>query len=287
MKNVLCLPVALLFACLFALPVAAQDTWLGLRLEVVERADAQKLGIDGGLKVTRVDDHSPAKEAGFEVGDVILSTGEATITTIEALRDIIDKRRPGDVLSFGVRRANGRNEPLMVTLGSTADRDNKFRDDPKVVELNERLRELDAERRRVREQLDKRLEELRKGGTSTPQPQPQPTPEPPKIESTPRDPDRVEIKVNMGASFVNLEPSEAREKGLEAGVRVKSVSSGGASDEAGLKVGDVVLRADGSALAGTGELRLLLSEKKAGDRLELEVMRDGKKVTITIVLRQK
>lgn len=279
---------ACLLALLFVLPLTAQDAWLGLGLQVVENADAQKLGIEGGLKVTKVEDHSPAKEAGFEVGDIVLSAGEATVTTIEKMREIVTSKRPGDMLTLGVRRTNGRNEPLIVTIGSTADRDNKFRDDPKVIELRKRLDELDTERRRVREQMDKRLEELRKGGATTPQPTPVPTPEPaPKIESTPRDPDRVEIKVNMGASFVNLELSEARERGVEGGVRVKSVAQGGASEEAGLKVNDVIIRVGGSALAGTGELRLLLSEKKAGDRLEMEVMRDGKKLTITVLLRQK
>lgn len=279
---------ACMLALLFALPLAAQDAWLGLGLQVVENADARKLGIEGGLKVTKVEDHSPAKEAGFEVGDIVLSAGEATVTTIEKMREIVAGKRPGDMLTLGVRRTNGRNEPLIVTIGSTADRDNKFRDDPKVIELRKRLDELDTERRRVREQMDKRLEELRRGGATSPQPKPEPTPEPaPKIESTPRDPDRVEIKVNMGASFVNLEISEARERGVEAGVRVKTVTRGGASEEAGLKVDDVIIRVGGSALAGTGELRLLLAEKKAGDRLEMEVMRDGKKLTITVLLRQK
>ena len=44
----------------------SDTAWLGVALEVVEGADAKKLGIDGGLKITRVDEKSPAAKAGLE-----------------------------------------------------------------------------------------------------------------------------------------------------------------------------------------------------------------------------
>lgn len=267
---------------------AQSDAWLGVKLEVVEQADAKKLGIDGGLKVTRVDANSPAADGGLAVGDIILSAGEDSVTSIEQMGKIMGAKQPGDVLSLGVRRANGRNEPLMVTLGSSKDKDDKFADDAKVKELRERLRELDAERRRLRDQLDERLKELGSGKAdkeTTPAPK---TEEPAKPEPKPaetHEPQRVRLKVTLGATFVNLEPEDSAKHGIEGGIRVTVVSEGSAAAEAGLKVDDVVASIGGEAVAGTGDLRTILAERNPGDRLEFEVIRAGKRQKLTVVLR--
>ena len=120
---------ALMMLTMGATALAAQSgaAWLGVKLEVVEAPEAKKLGIDGGLKVTRVDEKSPAAEAGMVKGDIVLSAGEDTVTTIEQMRAVMAAKRPGDMLSLGVRRSNGRSEPLLITLGSTADKDDKFK----------------------------------------------------------------------------------------------------------------------------------------------------------------
>lgn len=270
--------------------VAAQDSaWLGVALEVVEGDAAKKLGIDGGLKVTRVDDGSPAKAAGMETGDVILSAGEDTITTIEQMRTIMEAKRPGDLLSLGVRRANGRNEPMLITLGSTKDKNDEFGDDARVKELRDRLRDLDAERRKIREQLDERLDELRSGkADKETEPAPERQPEvKPDVKPETHKPDRVEVKVTMGASFVNLTLEESSKAGIEGGVRVTKVSTGGAAAEAGLQVDDILVFVDGTSMTGTGELRTLLADRKPGDRLEVEIIRNGKRQTLTLVLRAK
>ncbi|MCA8914461.1 MAG: PDZ domain-containing protein [Planctomycetes bacterium] len=281
---------ALMLLAMGATALAAQSgtAWLGVKLEVVDAPEAKKLGIDGGLKVTRVDDKSPAAEAGLVKGDIVLSAGEDTITTIEQMRDVIAAKRPGDMLSLGVRHENGRSEPLMITLGSTADKDDKFGDDAKVKDLRERLRDLDAERRRLQEDLDRRLAELRAGKADKDTTKPT-TEEPadPEVKPDSHQPERVTLKVTMGASFVNLEAAESKKLDIEGGIRVTNVTRGGAAEEAGLKVDDVVVFANSDTVTGTGELRVLLAKHEPGDRLELEVIRDGKRKNLTVVLRAK
>ncbi|MBK8206471.1 MAG: PDZ domain-containing protein [Planctomycetes bacterium] len=282
----LAIPLILL---LLASPVFAQSdkAWLGLKAEVVEQADATKLGIPGGLKVTRVDKGSPAATAGVEVGDIILSAGESTVTTIEEMQQALAGKRAGDFLSLGVRRSNGRNEPLLVTLGSEADKDQQFKDDAKVKELRDRLRDLDAERRRVQEELDERLKTLR-GGKANPETEPtpeQPKPAQPKPEV--RNPERVEVKVTLGASFKNLDADDAKKLDVEGGVVVTGTSSGGPAQEAGLKEGDIVTHVDGESVTGTGDLRTILARHKPGDALELTLNRGGKSVKVTVMLRAK
>ena len=273
-----------------ATALAAQSgaAWLGVKLEVVEAPEAKKLGIDGGLKVTRVDAKSPAEKSGLVVGDVVLSAGEDSITTIEQLRDIMAGKRAGDLLSLGVRHSNGRSEPMLITLGSTLDKDDKFGNDAKVKDLRERLRELDAERRRVQDDLEERLRELGAGkaDVETNKP-PKETPEQPEVKPDTHEPERVTVTVAIGASFVNLDADESKKLKIEGGIRVTNVSASGAAEEAGLKIDDVVVTANGESLTGTGELRTLLASQKPGDGLEVEVIRDGKRKKLTIVLRAK
>lgn len=271
--------VALL--ALAAAPLFGGETpWLGVKLKVVESKEAKKLGISGGLKVTRVDKNSPAEEAGIEVGDIVLSAGEAAVTTIEAMADALAELSPGDQISLGLRRANGRNEPLFVTLGSIKDKGAKFGDDEEVKQLRKAMRDLDEERRRVRDRLDKRLKELAE--TNPPE---RPEPKDPKPEV--KKPERVKLTVRLGARFISLTPEEAKSVGVEGGIRVTRVTEGQAAEEGGLKLNDVVVDANGKSVTGTGDLRTLLAGFKPGDALKLTVLRDKKRVELTIVLRKK
>lgn len=287
--------IVLVMAVMFAagtVTAQANTPWLGCGLQVVEAADARRMGIEGGLKVTRVDDKSPAKDAGLEVGDIILSAGQSTVTTIDAMRAVLKDLRPGDLLSLGVRRGNGRNEPLIVTLGTQPGKDDPFADDAKVKELRKKLGDLDAERRRTANELERRLEDLRSGkANKETQPQPVPPrveePAPAKPEPKVIEPERATLTVTMGASFVNLTPEESKRHGIEGGVKASTITDNGAAAEAGLKEGDILVKAGGEAVGGTGHMRTLLAGMKAGDKLELEVLRAGKRVTVTVVLRPR
>jgi len=66
------------------------------------------------------------------------------------------------------------------------------------------------------------------------------------------------------------------------GVRVRSVRPGGPAEGAGLKAGDVLLRADGAAVGGWGGLLRLLKSRKPGDAVKLGVLRDGKELDLLL-----
>jgi S1-C subfamily serine protease len=63
--------------------------------------------------------------------------------------------------------------------------------------------------------------------------------------------------------------------GVSGGVLVAAVSSGGPADQAGLRVGDVVLRLDGAPTPSVDAVHKLLSRERIGQRVALEVLRDG------------
>lgn len=290
-SSILAILVSLMAAG--ALSAADDDAWLGVKLKVVSAERAKALSIEGGLEVTEVTPASPAEEAGLEAGDIVLSAGEQTIATIEQMAEVMKAKRPGDSLNLGVLRKGGAVEPLIAFLGAKGDADREFQDDAKVKELRDRIREQRAELRRLEEELKRRLDDLRGGRAKT-----DATPLPddrPKVEETedgenPDDrsktvePERTRLGVRMGAQVVNLEPEESKDLGIEGGIRVTRVSEDSPASEAGLEEGDVITAVNGKKISGTGELRTVLAEASPGDKLELSVLRNGKKQTMTLVL---
>ena len=68
------------------------------------------------------------------------------------------------------------------------------------------------------------------------------------------------------------------------GARLTGVVPGTAADRAGLREGDVVTRLGGTPLATFEELRKLLRERRAGERVDLVYVRNGEQRSATATL---
>jgi serine protease Do len=64
------------------------------------------------------------------------------------------------------------------------------------------------------------------------------------------------------------------------GALVSNVEKGGAADKAGLKSGDVIRKLNGQPIIASGDLPAMLSVAQPGDKVSLDVWRDGKIVRI-------
>jgi len=91
--------------------------WLGITgLSLTEEISRYyDLPVDQGVLVTKIMDDSPAKDAGFAVGDIILRIGNNAVYHIEDLLREIHKRKIGEKTGIIVFR-NGREHGLEVTL---------------------------------------------------------------------------------------------------------------------------------------------------------------------------
>lgn len=69
-----------------------------------------------------------------------------------------------------------------------------------------------------------------------------------------------------------------------AGAYVQSVTSGGAADKAGIKSGDLIVAIDGVPIRSFDELRGMASGYSPGDRVTVEVNRDGKVLDMDVTL---
>lgn len=104
--------------------------------------------------------------------------------------------------------------------------------------------------------------------------------------------------VDLALTYRNLfNPASRRALSLEdetTGVQVCSVYSGGAADGI-MKPGDVILKIDGHTVSSDGTIPLeneavpldeVVERKFKGDKVELEILRDGKPMALTVPLNE-
>ncbi|MGA0854184.1 MAG: S1C family serine protease [Luteolibacter sp.] len=71
------------------------------------------------------------------------------------------------------------------------------------------------------------------------------------------------------------------------GVMVEDIVQGSPAAAAGLKIGDMIIGLDGSKINDGGELLQMLAKREAGDRVELELLRDDKTLNTTVKLMRR
>lgn len=71
------------------------------------------------------------------------------------------------------------------------------------------------------------------------------------------------------------------------GVVVVEVVANSPAAQAGLKDYDVIVKLDGKAVSSSTEVQTTVENKKVGDQIKAEVIRDGKNLTIPVVLQAK
>ncbi|MCC2625799.1 MAG: hypothetical protein K0R14_1672 [Burkholderiales bacterium] len=90
----------------------------------------------------------------------------------------------------------------------------------------------------------------------------------------------------LGVQFQPVTKQLAKSFGLSKpmGALVANIVPDSGAEKAGIKVGDIILKADGKLLDDVGALPLIVGSKKPGDKIDLEVFRNNKTMTITATL---
>ncbi|MGK2927688.1 MAG: DegQ family serine endoprotease [Lysobacterales bacterium] len=83
---------------------------------------------------------------------------------------------------------------------------------------------------------------------------------------------------------VDREMAEALDLDRPIGALVNEVSEGSAADKAGIQPGDVILSFDGVTVESSGDLPPLVGANPPGTEAEVQVSRNGKAKTLTVVL---
>ena len=73
----------------------------------------------------------------------------------------------------------------------------------------------------------------------------------------------------------------------DAGVLVSEVEADSPAAKAGIQVGDIITQADGDRVDSTWDLSRAVREKKTGDKVRLQVLRDRRTQDVTVTLEER
>ncbi len=92
--------------------------WLGVGIQDIDKYLAESFGLDStnGVLVTGVSEGSPAKKAGLEDGDVIISVDDRPTNSVPELRNIIAMISPGTKSTLKIIR-DSKEKEIRVTIG--------------------------------------------------------------------------------------------------------------------------------------------------------------------------
>lgn len=228
---------------------AAGRSYLGVDIQDVtkERVNTLKLKEERGVEITMVDADAPAGKAGLREHDVILEFNGTPVESGEQLRRLLRETPPGRTVALGISRDGA---PMKIS-----------------VQL--------AEHSQVVAQSFPRV-----------------MPAVPRVPAFPRNSmDFPSFQLQtyssvLGAQTENLTRQLGEYFGVKngEGILVRSVEKGSAAEKAGLKAGDVIVRADNEKLTDRTDLTQILRKHRGGGPLNLVVMRDKHEQTITVTL---
>lgn len=91
----------------------------------------------------------------------------------------------------------------------------------------------------------------------------------------------------VGISGIDLDENTAKKNNLVVGVYVKAVEDFSAGEKAGVKIGDVIIEAEGTRIKTMDELNEIKNKKQIGDTLKIKVYREGKEKELTVTLQEQ
>ena len=91
----------------------------------------------------------------------------------------------------------------------------------------------------------------------------------------------------IGISGMDLDKETAEDNDLVEGIYVKSVDDFSAGEKAGIKIGDVIIEADGKKIKTMDELNEIKNNHKIGEEMKIKVNRDGEERELTITLGEQ
>ncbi|WP_395738879.1 Do family serine endopeptidase [Prosthecobacter sp.] len=91
----------------------------------------------------------------------------------------------------------------------------------------------------------------------------------------------------LGVEILDLDPETARLLQIEdqAGALVKRVGAESPAEKAGIQVEDVIVAINGKKVDSSSRLRLIVSSCKPGTQIPIDVMREGRRLTLTATLQ--
>ena len=90
--------------------------------------------------------------------------------------------------------------------------------------------------------------------------------------------------LNLGISVRTIDEALSKQLNMEQGLYVVEETEFSSAEKAGLKAGDIIVKADGNRITTFDEFKAVKNGKEEGDEISLEVIRNGESKTINVKL---
>jgi S1-C subfamily serine protease len=229
--------------------------WLGVLTDEDE---------EGRVMIIGIDRESPAELAKLKRGDIVLEFEGKEVTSFEMLRDEIRKRKPGEGVTLKIERS-GKTRNVKVRLGEYSE--------------EEGWREFEVKFPRL-----------------FPVPRPSIPPSVPPVPSKPRVPRTprvfswgLEQRKFIGVYLQPLNRELSEYFGVEKGkgLLIATIREDSPAEKVGLKIGDVIVKADGVRVQRAEQLSRIIQGKEKGNRIKIEFLRDKKKRTVEVEIEEE
>ena len=239
----------------------ARGSRIGVSIEEVETSEASG-SLDEGAYVNAVREGTPAADAGFEAGDVVVEFDGERVRSASQLSRLVQETPAGREVPAIVMR-DGSRRTLEVTPETGPGWMSSFEQYLPGVEYLDRnwsayLPDMDHLRRELRMAIPSGSRGFDFSGGYFPG----------------RRPNRLGIEVAPVSSQL------ADYFGVEEGVLVATVESDSVASAAGLLAGDVITAINAEAIDGVSTLRRHVAMLEPGEMFTIEVARDGRDVTL-------
>ncbi|MDS0528112.1 trypsin-like peptidase domain-containing protein [Clostridium sp. SHJSY1] len=93
--------------------------------------------------------------------------------------------------------------------------------------------------------------------------------------------------LSLGITVTNVTEDMSKQSGYPVGIYVKTVADFSPASKAGLRQDDVITEFDGTKVKTVDELNKLKSQKNAGDKVTMKIVRNKKEMSLDIELQEK
>jgi len=231
--------------------------WLGVSIEENE---------EGKVEIIAIEKESPAELAKLKEEDIVLKVELEEIASTKMLVKEIRKRKPGKTITLKIER-NGKEIDAKVKLGEYSEKN-------------------------VRQELEYKFPRLFIA------PKPPVVPKLPELRKLPKPPEPPESKIFSWVpeqrKYIGIYLEEInRELSVYFGVKegrgllVAKITKDSPAEKAGLKVGDVIIKADGIRTERARDLTGVIQDMEKGKRIKLELLRNKKVKSIEVEIEEE